>query len=261
MKIYAAKQVGDVSYLCQDIPTLIQIIDLEEIWASRIPELNPKTRKKQYYVSLSRNLTSATTRNLNRWYCGVILDGNKLSNKYHIEPFSYAGNQLEKSQGYRVKTLTAYEDGTYRLTCVNWPMITISESMYNNIVDIINNMPEELKVKKGYIHSEGGKRRVFGTYIKEKHHFNSKNGGPSINIKNLSPESQSEFTKHDKINETEERIWLTNQKSISIRGCIKGIILSKEDAKLIEYGHGKTYRMLYDSIVNAAGEDFEIVTY
>ena len=261
MKIYAAKQVGDVSYLCQDIPTLIQIIDSKEIWSSKAPEFNPKTHKKQYYVSLSRDLTSATDRNINRWCCGVVLDGNKLLDKYSIEPYSYAGVQLSRPQGYRVKTLTAYENGTYKLTCVNWSTISISKSMYDEIASIIEDMPEDIKQLKKYVHTGRGKRKVNGTYIKEKHHFVGKNGGPVINNKNLSAKSTLEFLKNSKINETEERIWLNSGRSININRCIKGIVISEADASKLEKNLNGIYKMLYDSIVDAAGDNFEIVTY
>ena len=78
------KQVGEVSYMVADLDVLLYILDDEMLLRSRLQELNPKTRKKEYYLSLSRNLTAAAKRNGKRWRWGVILNGDKLSDRYSI---------------------------------------------------------------------------------------------------------------------------------------------------------------------------------
>lgn len=90
-KIVASKQVGDVSYLVGDLEILYNVVKDEVILGSKKPEKNPRTGKSENYVSLSRNYTSAALRNNSRWKYGVLLDGDKLSDHYHIEPISYAG--------------------------------------------------------------------------------------------------------------------------------------------------------------------------
>ena len=52
-------------------------------------------------------------------------------------------------------------------------------------------------------------------------------GGFVINANSLPAEYQSLLIKHEKVNETEERIW-TNASKIDISGSIVGVILPKE---------------------------------
>ena len=108
------KQVGEVSYMVADLDVLLYILDDEMLLRSRLQELNPKTQKKEYYLSLSRNLTAAAKRNGKRWRWGVILNGDKLSDRYSITPVSYSGIQMSYSD-LRVKYITAYDNGTYAL--------------------------------------------------------------------------------------------------------------------------------------------------
>ena len=263
MEILGAKQVGDVSYLVGDLNTLVAVINSQEIWASETAEVNPKTNKKQPFVSLARNLTAAANRNNKRWNCGVIIDGDKLSNKYHIEPYSYAGSGL-KSNKYRVKTLTAYDNGTYKLNLVNWPAMEISKEFYDEIVDIINTMPSELKAKKNFSYTGEGKQARNGRKIVEKYHFNTKLGGPMLTYENLSDSAASYFMKHEKVNETEERIWLKpGQESVSIKNCIIGVVLSEKDAKLLESNtsDNEVYDRLYSAIEHNIGPNYILETY
>lgn len=106
MIIIENKQVGPVSYMCETGQILNAILTDMEILRSRKPEKNPATKKPQYYVSLSRDLTSAARRNNERWRFGVVLDGDKLSDRYHISPVSYAGMQTTYSD-LRVKAMMA----------------------------------------------------------------------------------------------------------------------------------------------------------
>lgn len=267
MEIFAAKQVGDLSYMCSGVPTIIKILEDGHILAARSPEINPKTGKKENYVSFSRNKTSANSRNPDRWNSGLLFDGDKMSEHTHIEPFSFAGTNLKDTSRYRLKTLTAYEDGTYRLSCVNWSTIQISERMYNDLVRLIESMPEEDKQKKKFIHTIGGKRKVNGTMIKEKWYFNTKNGGPVINLKTVSPSTAAEFQNNTMIAEEEERVWLgSKDKFVFVgRGILLGVILSKEDAKKLqdpEYAlEDEDFANLDTLLVKHCGQNYEIVTY
>ncbi len=260
MKIYASKQVGNVSYMCSDIYTLIQIIESEEIWSSAKPERNPNTHEMQHYVSLSRNLTSAAIRNNKKWKYGIILDGNKLSNRYSIEPFSYAYNHIT-SKGYKVRSLTAYQDGTYRLACDHWPTIVITKQLHDEIEAIIENMSEEDKVTTKYQYTTGGKRRVYNTYIKERHHFNGRHGGPRISSKNLSEQYQVQFSKNPISNESEERIWLKGSKSVDISNCILGVIMPKKEYSDFEVESYEIYRQLKSALEHSVGHQFDVELY
>lgn len=226
LTITEGKQVGDVSYMVATIETLVNIIEDKKILRSRLSELNPNTRKKQFYLSLSRNLTSAGIRNPKRWKFGVILDGDKLSDKYSITPVSYAGIQMSYSD-LRVKYIVAYDNDTYALNLVNWATIPINKSLWDSITAEIENMPEELKNKKNLIHTGAGSKTINGRKIKEKYLFNVKTGGLKLNYKKY-PEICTELSKNENVNETEERIWIpTDKLFIDVKGCIKGVIIPR----------------------------------
>ena len=112
-KILASKQVGEVSYLVGDLQILYNVVKDEVILGSKKPEKNPRTGKLENYVSLSRNYTSAALRNNSRWKYGVLLDGDKLSDHYHIEPISYVG---AVSKNLRLKPLQNMMMGSVTLT-------------------------------------------------------------------------------------------------------------------------------------------------
>ena len=171
MIILEEKQVGPVSYMVRTPDVLFNIVSGNKILRSKKPEYNPKTKKNQYYVSLSRNLTAAAERNSERWSYGVVLDGTKLSNRYNIEPVSYVGQTTIRS-AVSVKTLTAYDNDTYYVTFVRFPSIKISRTTYDKLKTAILNLPEDTKELKKLVYQSGGKRAVRGAKIAEKFNFN-----------------------------------------------------------------------------------------
>lgn len=229
MKIYAAKQVGDLSYFVSDISILGQIIRTAQIRQSNNPEFNPRVKKKQYYVSLSRNMTAAAIRNNKRWRYGVVIDGDKLSNRYHIEPFSFAGTSINRGNQLGVKELTAYDDGTYKLRLVSWPAMDISKSTFEYLEDLILSKDETFNQEHKLVIQDGGKRRVGGRMITKKYVYNVKHGdGRKLlgKVEDLPNEIVEFLTTSSETNEYEERVW-TNTQYIDISGCIKGLILPK----------------------------------
>ena len=227
MIILENKQVGDVSYMVSELSVLYNILNTESIYSSRNTEYNPNTGKKQNYVSLSRDLTSAAFRNSKRWVYGVLLDGDKLSDNYSITPYSYSGTVLNSGGDLRVKYIAEYDDGTCVLNLVNWSTMSITKSIYDEIVSAIEKMPNDLKIKKKLEHTMEGKNRRNGKVLKEKYLFNVKTGGLRITQKEF-PSLCSKLSKSSGMNETEERIWLNNENTISIKRCIKGIIIPKK---------------------------------
>lgn len=226
IKLVEEKQIGDVSYFVKDPMVLKNIVKNNEILRSRKTEYNPKTNKQQYYVSLSRNMTSATTRNSERWKYGVIIDGTKLSNRYIITPHSYMGSVSIKTS-VRVKYITSYENGTYSLNLVNFPTVPISRTTYERIRQEIENLPEEVKQLKKLQYQQGGRRSVNGTRIKEKYLFNVPQGGIMLTDKTY-PDIITMLSKESSLNEQEERIWLKGSEYfININGCVKAVILPK----------------------------------
>lgn len=94
--VLANKQVGDLSYFVNSLATLTQIISTENMMSSEKLErnYNVKPSKLSRYVSFSRSMADTPKRNPKRWKYGLITDGDKLSNKYHIEPYSFVGTSL-----------------------------------------------------------------------------------------------------------------------------------------------------------------------
>lgn len=260
MILIESKQVGNLSYYVSNINTLVQIIEQGEIWTSKSKEYNSRLKKKMNFVSTSRDMFAAPKRNNTRWKYGIVIDGDSLSNRYSIEPFSFAGNALQYStSSFRVKELRAYENGVYKLSMVNWPTIQISKNVFDNIRNAIENMPEEMKQKKKLQVIDGGKRVVGGTKLLKKYLFNVPSGGimltPDI-LKGIS----SEFTKSSNINEMEERIW-SDTDSININGCILGVSIPKQDVILMHDGSKELtedLKLLRDTIYN---NKLKIFTY
>lgn len=143
-KIIAAKQVGDVSYLVSNDSTLRTILVEERILSSTRQEKNPNTSKLQNYVSLARNLTTAAIRNNSRWRWGVILDGDKLSSRYRIEPYSFSGaGAIANSKNVlRIKYIAKYDTGICVVAPVNWRAQKISEKAYDAIKRAMLSQPE-----------------------------------------------------------------------------------------------------------------------
>lgn len=228
MFIYESKQVGPVSYMVEYLDVLQKIVETELIRSSTKPELNPVTRRKQKYVSLSRHLYSAGQRNAKRWKYGVILDGDKLSNKYNITPFSYAGATFNTGTSVRVKYIAAYDNNTYVLSLINWATFPISKQLYTKITNEIEAMPEDVKELKRLVHTGVGKVTRGGRKLIEKYLFDVPVGGLQISLKNY-PEISSALLKSEGMNETEERIWLKdNSFTITIKNCITGLVLPKQ---------------------------------
>lgn len=87
--ITASKSVGQLSYFVRDLETLYTIILSGQLKQSKNQEYNKNKHEKSIYISLSRNLTAATIRNNDRCRYGIVIDGNRLSDRYHIEPYSF----------------------------------------------------------------------------------------------------------------------------------------------------------------------------
>lgn len=242
MKILVeGKQVGEVSYLAGTLNTLLSIIQTEKIWRSTSDEYNPNNDAKSHYVSLSRNMTSAHNRDSSRWAYGVVIDGDKLSDKYKIVPYSFIGslgtNYKTKKQ-LRISSLTEYQDRSCWLKFTKWNAFEIPKVLFDKLSNNIANLSEDEKTKYKYTHKWNGKRNV-GSHgkIVEQHRFLSQFGGPPklLNRDNLD-EFASFLYNNPNISEQEERIWLKAESSdIDIHNCIRGIVVPRPTAiKIIE---------------------------
>lgn len=228
MKIQAGKQVGPIYYMVKDIPVLCSIVSQGVIRTSLKAEPQSKGGNKFHYVSFMRDLTKAD-RNPGRWVYGLQLDGDKLSDRYSISPFSYAGLAM-KTGYYKLKTLIKYDNGTCTLSLVNWPTLDISSEIFDALEHLIltdsqgTNDLKKLEVSTG-------KRPYQGRTIVTRYNYNVPSGGLIIK-EGLVPDSILTYlAKHTNLNETEERIWVIddNVKFINIAGCITGYIAPKGD--------------------------------
>jgi hypothetical protein len=234
-KIYGAKQVGRVSYFVDNLGILETIIEENRIKKSNGTEVNPRTGQEEYYVSLSRSMTAAAIRNNKRWRYGLILDGDTLSERYAIEPYSFAGNNINNQKGFRIKTLVSYNNGTYVLSMVNWPTIEIDFDTFSYLKNEIESQSDEFNRAHKLEHQVGGKRKVRGALIDEKFNYGVKHGDGGQILKGELPGSvQTQLLKGSGTNEYEERIWCRQYPHINIANSIRGIIVPKKEIPDLE---------------------------
>lgn len=230
MYIVAGKQVGPIYYMVKDVQVLCAIVKQGVVRTSLKAEPQSNGGGKYHYVSFMRDLTKAS-RNPNRWVYGIQLNGDRLSDRYRIGPYSYAGNNISSSASFfRIKTLTAYDNGTYKLNLVNWPAIDIPRQVFLELESLILEDPEGNNSAKNLQITEGT-RRINGKMITKKYNYNTKNGGFKLTSDLMPPATQAYLLKHTNMNETEERIWIINDdvKYINIKGCVTGYIEPKGD--------------------------------
>lgn len=225
MVLTESKQVGNISYMFDDLDVMDSILDSGCIKTSSRKERNPYTNKEERFVSFSRNLTSAGGRNPKRWRFGIIIDGDRLSDKYTINPISYVGS-ISNKIGLRIKYIMAYDNNTYSVNFVNWNTVDIPQHLYNTLIDYIEDLPESIKITKKLEHTGEGIRSYRGRKVKEKYLFNNPNGGPVIKQHDY-PELFSDIAKSNGFNETEERVWCGDNLLLDVSDYIIGLILPK----------------------------------
>lgn len=234
MKIYASKQVGPIYYMVDDVAVLRTIVDRQLIKTSNKPERGySNDRSLHHYVSFMRSLDRAS-RNANKWTYGIQLDGNALSNRYKISPYSFASNAIRgKSRTFRILYMTEYDDGSYVLQLTDRPAFAIPRSVFEDIRSAIINDIEGLNEKKK-LEVQQGKRAYRGKTIVTKYKYNVPSGGLYLNENTVSDATLSYLLKHTILNETEERIWILNSDHnyISIRDCITAYIEPKGDESI-----------------------------
>lgn len=259
--VQASKQIGEVSYFADSLHTLVQIID-QQLIAVSAAEYDTYTKQKRPYVSLSRNLTAPATRNSRRWKCGVVLDGTKLSNRYEIKPVSYAGYNFHTSSKFKLKSITAYDDNTYRIDCLNWTGIYVPKSVYEEIKLNIETLPDSSK--DNLEHQGRGKRPYRGKTVVERYVFTNRYGGPALSML-VSDSTARKILSSPRIAEFEERLFpKDNQYVASIANCILGVVLSEADAKEFELNkddESSVYCDLHRALVIACGPNFKVIAY
>jgi hypothetical protein len=76
------------------------------------------------------------------------------------------------------------------------------------------------------------------------------------------PSNSSEISTNPAFYESEERIWTDNQ-YIDISGCIKGVILPKAEANILEDDpeQDEDILELYETIMEVIGDDCKVISY
>lgn len=261
MNILAAKQVGPVSYLTSSKDRLVRNIEQGRIRTSRSKERNESQKTDMWYVSLSRDLSAAAKRNPDRWYYGVIIDGDKLSNMYHIEPYSFAGNKLNSNKGMIIKSIRQYDDGTCKMTLVNWPTMDIPKQVYDAIKDHMLSMPEDFNKKHKFTIEGPSKVKRGGKYRTEYYYYNVKHGGFQLSDDTVPPHIAEMMLKHTNMNETEERVWFDRPNFLNIQKCMVGIVMPRDEVKLLETSDVPEYKQLRECCEKYIGPNYRIETF
>ena len=247
--VKAAKQVGPISYYTDNIYALVNIISEGLIH----PTTETIRKKEIYYTSFSRDMTIQPRRKPDKWKYGIVLDGDKLSNRYSFKPIN--DGYTEMSLGtMKVKYVTLYDDNTARLCIAHRGTFDISSSLYNALKAEMRKLPETELIKLGYYElgegkPYGGKRRV------EQAGFHAKNGGLKLSD-NLPDYLQAKLLKSDAFYEREERIALESPKNINISVCLLGVYLPRNFPNPNSPADVKIYNELEDVLDAQPGSTF-----
>ena len=216
MRILEAKQVGTLYYMVPSLEVLTNILSTGMIHASEKAEYNPITKNKQHSVSFSRQPRQSEL-NSQKWKYGVKIDGDKLSNKYSIEPYSKVGTDINR---LRVLYLIEYDDGTCVLNLVGWTTRIISKRLFDSIEKLILSQSDKYN-SEHKLEISTGKRPYKGKRAVKKYMYRVPHGGVKLTSEQAAIIAEPQF------NEAEERIWLTTSPTIDITGCIIGYVLPK----------------------------------
>lgn len=253
----ASKQVGDLSYFVENQAILRRIL-LEGNIKTSSPKVNYDKNIKSRYVSMSRNMTSSASRNNLKWRYGVIIDGDKLSNRYAIRPYSYVGVNLDHTSNLKVAYIQKYDTGVCKLSLAGFAgTYDISNAMYEHIRNLIMNCPEDFKNKKKLtIHGPGKYKTKYGK-VEEKVHFNVPSGGIKLSSDMFKGTNlESELLKTSGLDEQEERIW-TDKEFIKVVDCIKGLIIPDKLSDDEQQDIHKTF-LVADMCL---GDNYKVITY
>lgn len=288
MYIFGAKQVGPISHLTASVPRLVSIIYYSKI-ATSSPDMRTGADSQKPYVSFSRNLTSAATRNNKKWRYGIIVDGDKLSNRYQLKPYNYTAVKNEAGVGVDVKGIRAYDNDTYTLTPWIGNTTRIPKWLYDEIKLAIMNMPQQYNSKNGLaVETDKAKRKTNGAYRTEWIYYKSQYHGMPMTPENLSDRALTWISNHV-LNEEETRILMPKQKvkdnkaeraaresvtdadgyitditglsCIDLKGCIIGLVLPRDEVKYFNDPPNKHWSLLKEVVEEVLPKNFRIETY
>lgn len=236
MKIITeSKQVGPICYLVEELADFSNILRTESLYTSDRGELPYPTKR---HVSLTRDWRNQASKS-KKWKYGIMIDGDKLSNRYHIEPYSYVGTEYSYggNLSLEIKYLVSYDNNRYRVAFVNWGTYFISKEFFEELERRVLEWPDNSKAKLEI--QKGGKIKVpgVGGKIVIKYLYNTKQGGVPIKITDIPRDLFKDMSKTTNFNEREERIW-TDNTTIDISKMIKGIVIPKNEISEFESESG-----------------------
>lgn len=250
--IVAGKQVGQVYYMCESLFALRNILRSGEIKMSSKKEKSINTNKLEYFTSLTRNFKSLVAQKPNKWRDGIILDGDRLSDSYAVDPINFVGTSAENQKGpqgkLKISQITRWPSRCM-IRFVGWSKeLKISLSAYSQIKEACLNDLSDTERQKCRFEISQGKRNRGGEKFIERLKFNTPGGSPPSIFTYLPDAVTSELS--TVANQYEERIHgpqnLTESMPqrfrsrnvdtldlpvVHIEKCVKGIIVNSEDAE------------------------------
>ena len=250
--IISSKQVGDVYYMCESLFALRLILKSGEIKMSSKKEKSIRTRKPEYFASLTRNFKSLVAQKPAKWRDGIILDGTKLSDNYAIDSYNFAGWSMENQsrpsgEKFKISQITEWLSKCM-IRFVGWSKdLKISQSAYEDIRDVCLNGISEEQQRKCRLQLSEGKIKRNGEIFIERLKFNTPGGSPTNIFNYLSDSTRSELARV--ANQYEERIHGPKSSSentasrfrsrqanllpypvVHIENCVKGVVFNLEDS-------------------------------
>ena len=288
LNITAAREVGDISHLTDTLTNLISILYHSKI-ATSPPDIRKGSNTQRPYVSFSRNMTSAALRNSNKWRYGIIVDGDKLSNRYSLRPHNFQAEKNASDSGVPMKGIRAYDNGTYQLILQIGQPTRIPKWLYDEIKLAMLSQPEDFNIKKGLVHDTRlATKRSNGAYRCEWVYYKSQYGGMLLSPKTLSDKALSYVANHV-LNEEETRIFLPKQSVkdnkaqkqalkadrdpdgyiadfsklsyVDLKGCIIGLVLPKSELDCLYHPPTKEWEVLKEVAYDVLPSNFKISTY
>lgn len=250
--IVARKQIGQVYYMCESLFALRNILRSGEIKMSSKKEKPINTNKPEYFTSLTRNFKSLVAQKPNKWRDGIILDGDKLSDNYSVDPINFVGTSAENQQGpqgkLKISQITHWPSRCM-IRFVGWTKeLKISLSAYSQIKEACLNDLSDTERQKCRLKISQGKRNRGGEKFIERLKFDTPGGSPPSIFTYLSDAVISELS--TVANQYEERIHgpqnlagptpqrfrsrnvdTLNLPVVHIGKCVKGIVVNSEDAE------------------------------
>ena len=279
--IVGGKQVGQVYYMCESLFAVRNILRSGEIKMSSKKEKSINTNKLEYFTSLTRNFKSLVAQKPNKWRDGIILDGDKLSDSYSIDPINFVGTSAENQRGpqgkLKISQITRWPSRCM-IRFVGWSKeLQIALSTYLQIKAACLDGISDAERKKCKLEISQGKRNRGGEKFIERLKFNTPGGSPP-NIFTYLPESAlSELA--SVANQYEERIHGPNKLAettpkrfksqvadkldlpvVHITDCVKGVVINSED--LDEYPElVEEITNLLESSYGLADSESAVITY